>query len=80
MKKSKGFTLIELLAVIVVLAVISLIAVPIVLSLVNNAKENAFERSIVNASRALEYYLSEKKFSKIPEDGINISDLALTGN
>ena len=41
MRRNKGFTLIELLAVIVVLAVIALIATPIVLSLVNKAKEGA---------------------------------------
>ena len=42
----KGFTLIELLAVIVILAIISLIATPIILGMINNAKENAFKESI----------------------------------
>ena len=37
----KGFTLIELLAVIVILAIIALIATPLVLSLINNAKEGS---------------------------------------
>ena len=41
MKSNKGFTLIELLAVIVVLAVIALIATPIVLNLINDAKTGA---------------------------------------
>ena len=36
----KGFTLIELLAVIIVLAVIALIARPIVLNVVDSAKES----------------------------------------
>jgi len=40
-----GFTLIELLAVIVILAIIALIAVPIVLNIVNDAKESAQLRS-----------------------------------
>ena len=41
----KGFTLIELLAVIVILAIIAVIAVPIVLNIINNAKENSTLRS-----------------------------------
>jgi len=41
----KGFTLIELLAVIIVLAVIALIATPIVLDVVDSAKLKAFEES-----------------------------------
>ena len=42
---NKGFTLIELLAVIVILAVIALIATPIVLSIINDTKESAVIRS-----------------------------------
>ena len=41
----KGFTLIELLAVIVILAIIALIATPIVLSIINDSKESALVRS-----------------------------------
>ncbi len=39
----KGFTLIELLAVIVILAIILLIAMPIVLNVINEARKGAFE-------------------------------------
>ena len=39
--KKKGFTLIELLAVIIILAVIALIATPIVLNVVDNARKSA---------------------------------------
>ena len=41
----RGFTLIELLAVIVILAIIALIATPIVLSIINDSKESAGLRS-----------------------------------
>ncbi|MDD3341248.1 MAG: type II secretion system protein [Bacilli bacterium] len=40
--KQKGFTLIELLAVIVILAVIALIATPIIVGVINKAKKNSF--------------------------------------
>ena len=43
--KKKGFTLIELLAVIVVLAIIALIATPIVMNTIKSAKKGAAERS-----------------------------------
>ena len=36
----KGFTLIELLAVIIILAIVALIATPIVLDVVNDAKDS----------------------------------------
>ena len=42
----KGFTLIELLAVIVILAIIALIATPIILGIIKNAKEESNERSV----------------------------------
>ena len=40
-KKHKGFTLIELLAVIIILAIIALIATPIVLNVIEEAKSSA---------------------------------------
>ena len=42
----KGFTLIELLAVIVILAIIALIATPIILGIINDAREKSNERSV----------------------------------
>ena len=46
MKRRNGFTLIELLAVIVILAIIALIAVPMILGIVEDAKRDAFLRSV----------------------------------
>ena len=37
----KGFTLIELLAVIIILAIIALIATPIILNVIDDAKKSA---------------------------------------
>ena len=44
MKKNKAFTLIELLAVIVILAIIALIATPIILGIVEDVKNDAYLR------------------------------------
>ena len=44
--KILGFTLIELLAVIVILAIIALIATPLILKIINNAREESNKRSI----------------------------------
>ena len=44
--KNNGFTLIELLAVIVILAIIALIATPIILGIINDAREESQERSV----------------------------------
>ncbi len=55
--KKKGFTLIELLAVIVILAIIALIATPIVLNLINKAREGAAKASATSYIKAVETYM-----------------------
>ena len=52
--KEKGFTLIELLAVIVILAIIALIATPIILGIIRDAKEESKEISAENYLSAVE--------------------------
>ena len=67
----KGFTLIELLAVIVILAIIALIATPIILGIINDAREEAEERTaeLVASSVELAYtgYLFEHE-GNVPAD------------
>ena len=67
--KKKGFTLIELLAVIVVLAVIALIATPIVLNLVKTAKIGSAEQSVTGYVKAVENTIIKDML-----DDKNISD------
>ena len=62
--KRKGFTLIELLAVIVVLAIIALIATPIVMNTIKNAKKGAAERSADNYIKQVETAVAEERLNK----------------
>ena len=58
--KRQGFTLIELLAVIVVLAIIALIATPIVMNTIESSKKGATIESVRNMVHAAElYFISE---------------------
>ena len=55
MKNKKGFTLIELLAVIVILAIIALIATPIILNMIENAKKGAAKDSAYGYIEAIDF-------------------------
>ena len=74
MKNKKGFTLIELLAVIVVLAIIALIATPIVMNTIKNAKKGATERTADNYIKQVETAVAESRIdgTKIPNGTYNI--------
>ena len=61
--KKRGFTLIELLAVIVVLAIIALIATPIIMNTIKNAKKGAAERSADSYIRQVETTVAEARLN-----------------
>ena len=56
-EKNKGFTLVELLAVIVILALIALIATPIILNIIKDAKRSAAKNSAYGYIDAVEKYI-----------------------
>ena len=74
LKNKYGFTLIELLAVIVVLAIIALIATPIVMNTIKNAKKGAAERTADNYVKAVEQKVAESRIdgTKIANGTYNI--------
>lgn len=57
----KGFTLIELLAVIVILAIVALIATPMILGVIENAKKGSAKASVEGLIDASEkYFMTEQ--------------------
>ena len=66
----KGFTLIELLAVIVVLAIIALIATPIVMNTIEKSKKGAAERTADNYIKQVEVEIAEERLdNNVISDG-----------
>ena len=70
-KMKKGFTLIELLAVIIVLAIIALIATPIVLDVIEDARESADRSSAHMVLSAANNYFAESLLDKSKKENLN---------
>jgi len=62
----KGFTLIELLAVIVILAIIALIATPIVLNIISKARVSAAKDTVYGMMNTVEYVYFESMLDDKP--------------
>lgn len=73
MKNTKGFTLIELLAVIVILAIIALIATPMILNVVNDAKESA---AVASANGFIEAIDKNNVLAEFDEDHSDYTEIA----
>ena len=70
----KGFTLIELLAVIVILAIIALIATPIVLDIIEDSKNSSIRESVNMYKSAAENAIATSAMNDGLEDGTYIID------
>lgn len=60
MRNQKAFTLIELLAVIVILAVVALIATPIILNLIDNVRGKSRVQTANGVLNAAKYFYADK--------------------
>ena len=61
--KEKGFTLIELLAVIIILSIIALIAVPVVSNIIASTRVKAAETTTLAVLRAAKIYYGNEEIS-----------------
>ena len=82
MKNKRGFTLIELLAVIIVLAIIALIATPIIFNVIENAKIKSLENSCYGVIDGVRTNYAEGLLNS--EDGTvkskgNVTEITVTG-
>ena len=94
--RKQGFTLVELLAVIVVLGIILLIAIPKISNVIDNSKEKAFQVSSFGIVKAANYYCETKRLTDLTYPGgtftalngkllnggeeLPVSDIALEGD
>ncbi|ULO07980.1 type II secretion system protein [Paenibacillus sp. 19GGS1-52] len=77
-ENQKGFTLIELLAVIVILGIIAVIAIPLIGNVISNAKEDsdvATARQIYDASRLYIVGESNGKFNSTTPVTVTIAQM-----
>ena len=63
-KNKKGFTLIELLAVIIILGVLMIIAIPSVTTYIQNSRKSAFIDTAINYIDAVKNKVNEQKLIK----------------
>ena len=64
----KGFTLIELLAVIVVLGVVLLLAMPSILDSINASRDSSYKILIGNIKTAAETYYQECEYGDLSDE------------
>lgn len=76
----KGFTLVELLAVIVILAIIALIATPVVLGIINNSRESARLRSAEFYLDAVEQAIMKQNLNTVGETMPSECEIVANGN
>ena len=81
MKKNKAFTLIELIAVLVILAIISLIVAPLILNTIRRVKDVANKRSIDGYGRAVEYAMANYQLKHLTyPDSFDELEIEYSGN
>ena len=74
MKKKNGFTLIEILAVVVILAILSLIAIPVISKQIQQSKIHLYKEQVNRILEASEKYMQEND-STLPKKMLENYDI-----
>ena len=64
-KRKNGFTLIELLAILVILAILSLVLIPTVKNSIEEAKKDTYNNQVAAINQAAESYFVNSNFIKV---------------
>ena len=75
MKKKNGFTLVEILAVVVILAILSLIAIPVVSKIIQESKEKLYREQVDRILEAAEKYMQDND-QKLPKKMVDNFDVS----
>lgn len=75
----KGFTLTELLAILIILAITSIIAIPVVISSLNNSKNNVYDNQVRAIEKATENYFLDISADIEEPAVIYLSDILNSG-
>ena len=70
MKKKNGFTLIELLAVIIILGVLMLVAIPSVTSYINNSRKSAYADTAANYIKGATNLINEGAYVQAYDESV----------
>ncbi len=74
----RGFTLVELLATIVILAIVSLITIPIITGVINKTRLNSLKNSAYGLLEASNLYMAQYQIDK--NIRFDINDNNITSN
>ena len=74
----KGFTLIELLAVIIILAIVALIATPIILDVVEDARKSAAKSETAMVLDGIQKYCESAELKKQLDPDADVVDCSTT--
>lgn len=76
--KNKGFTLIELLAVIVILAIIALIATPVILGIIDDTRTEAKKRTAEMVYTGVQYAYTTSLYKVNTTGNETVDEITLT--